>query len=375
MKILFVSMPSVHVTKWLENLKHSNHELYWFDILDRGKLETFEQVSQITNWRKRKIKPLKGEYFLYKKFPRIHQYLLPLLEISASEKLQQLILEIQPDIVHSFEMQSCSFPILKAMNKFPELKWIYSCWGSDLFYYQNINYQKKRIKKVLKRVDILHTDCLRDYDLAISLGFNGKHSGVIPGGGGYDLDYLEQFKIPLSERKIILVKGYEHHFGRAIMVCKALQNILPEIKKFEIHFFGCHQKVINYIQDNNLPFQYYGRNDLKSLGVLKLMGKSKIYIGNNISDGMANTLLEAIVMGAFPIQSNPGNVSAEIIENGINGLLIENPEDVFEIERYIKKVILNEILIKQAFSKNTIIAGQRLDYLVNQKKIVNLYNI
>ena len=51
-------------------------------------------------------------------------------------KLEKIIREIQPDIIHSFEMQSCSYPILKTMNKFPNNKWLYSCWGSDLFYYQ-----------------------------------------------------------------------------------------------------------------------------------------------------------------------------------------------------------------------------------------------
>ena len=46
---------------------------------------------------------------------------------------------------------------------------------------------------------------------------------------------------------------------------------------------------------------------------------------------MSNTLLEAIVMGAFPIQLNPGGVTSEIIENGNNGLLIENPDSVLGI--------------------------------------------
>ncbi len=36
-------------------------------------------------------------------------------------------------------------------------------------------------------------------------------------------------------------------------------------------------------------------------------------------------------MGAFPIQLNPGGVISEIIENGNNGLLIENPDSVLGI--------------------------------------------
>jgi hypothetical protein len=42
-------------------------------------------------------------------------------------------------------------------------------------------------------------------------------------------------------------------------------------------------------------------------------GQSILHIGNSISDGMPNALLEAMGMGAFPIQSNPGKVSEEVI--------------------------------------------------------------
>jgi hypothetical protein len=48
--------------------------------------------------------------------------------------------------------------------------------------------------------------------------------------------------------------------------------------------------------------------------VLEIMGQSVLHIGNSISDGMPNALLEAMGMGAFPIQSNPGKVSEEVIK-------------------------------------------------------------
>jgi glycosyltransferase involved in cell wall biosynthesis len=103
------------------------------------------------------------------------------------------------------------------------------------------------------------------------------------------------------------------------------------------------------------------------------MGKSLIYIGNNISDGMANTLLEAIVMGAFPIQSNPGGVTEEIISNNVNGLLIHNPESVIEIEENILKAISDFRLLENASIKNQKIANERLDYFENKLKVVEMY--
>ena len=59
------------------------------------------------------------------------------------------------------------------------------------------------------------------------------------------------------------------------------------------------------------------------------MSKSFVYIGNSISDGMPNTMLEAMTMGAFPIQSNPGGVTEEIVENEVNGLLLNKSKQIY----------------------------------------------
>jgi glycosyltransferase involved in cell wall biosynthesis len=373
MKILFVSMPSVHVIRWIENLKGTSYELYWFDVLGRGRLETLDSVHQFTDWKKRKLAPIKGEYFLHKKIPNIYQKIKPFLEVSVNEALEKIILEIQPDIIHSFEMQGCSYPILKTMNKYPVIKWLYSCWGNDIFYYQPFPEHSKKIKQVLQRVDYLHTDCQRDYILAQQLGFAGKHMGVIPGGTGYKLEELESFKLPIEDRKIILVKGYEHHLGRGLNVVKALQAIQNQIQNYKVVVFGAHPKVIDYIEFNQLDFIVYDRHGLSHQELMEVMGKSLLYIGNSISDGMPNTLLEAIVMGAFPMQSNPGGVTQEIIKDGINGFLIQDPESIFEIQQHIEEALKDTARLINAQNINATIARRQLDYSLNRNKVLELY--
>ena len=371
-KILFISMPSVHVIRWIENLKDTSYELYWFDVLGRGKLETLDSVHQYTNWKKRKIATIKGEYFLRKKAPLIYKKIVPFLEVTANEALEEIILEIQPDVIHSFEMQSCSYPILKTMQKYPNIKWLYSCWGSDLYYYQQFSAHLKKIKRVLQRVDFLHTDCNRDFILAKKIGFIGKHVGVIPGGTGYKLAELEKYKLPVEERKIILVKGYENEFGRGLNIIKALQQLKLD---YEIVVFGSHINVINYIIANKLEFKVFDRHGLSHQELMELMGKSLLYIGNSISDGIPNTLLEALVMGAFPIQSNPGGATAEIVENGMNSFLIENPESIMDIQNIILKFLSSPQLVKDAVKINCKLAQERLDYETNRVKVISIYNL
>src|SRR5690606_16382223 len=76
--------------------------------------------------------------------------------------------------------------------------------------------------------------------------------------------------------------------------------------------------------------------------VLELLGDSFLYGGKSISDGMPNTLLAAIIMNACPIQSNPGGATAELIEDGKNGFLIEDPENIDEIEKIISRAVRNK---------------------------------
>ena len=120
-----------------------------------------------------------------------------------------------------------------------------------------------------------------------------------------------------------MVKGYENRSGRSINVVKALQEIYKDLKDFEIVFFLTSPNLFDYLEDNKseIDFNYRILDNIDHLKMMKTMGESLLYIGNSNSDGIPNTLLEAMGMGAFPIQSNPGGASSEIIKNGYNGLL------------------------------------------------------
>lgn len=367
-------MHSVHALRWIENLEESCHDLHWFDLLDRGRFDALTNVKQHTEWKKRKLPYIKGEHFLRKKIPSLYFKIQHFLETTLEEKLEEIILKIKPDVVHSFEMQSCSYPILKTMQHYPNIKWLYSCWGSDLFFYKNEIKHRKKIKQILERIDYLHTDCKRDANIAYSLGFKGKHVGVIPGGGGFNLGKFKSVIPIISKRNVILVKGYQHKFGRALNVLKALERLTDKLIGYEVIVFAAHQPVIDYIKLKQLPYKYYSRNELTHQEVMELMSKSLIYIGNSISDGMPNTMLEAMAMGAFPIQSNPGAVTAEIIEDCKNGFLINEPDDINEILTLIVKTLDGTIDMEESRKYNMNFIYDNYNKELIHEKIINVYN-
>ena len=103
------------------------------------------------------------------------------------------------------------------------------------------------------------------------------------------------------------------------------------------------------------------------------MGESCLHIGNNLSDGMPNTMLEAMMQGCFPIQSNPGNATAEIITHGYNGFLIENPFNYKKIAQLIEQALLDDALRLNAASYNFELINKKYNRNVLKTEIVNLY--
>ena len=355
MKLLLVAMNSIHFVRWTEQLKEAEFEVYWFDILDSGGSEKLPWVKQINGWKYRFSK-YKVHYFIKKRFPRIYSTLNFLFENNTAKTFEKVLLDVQPDVVHSFVLYISCTPIISVMKKYQNISWIYSSWGSDLFYFKNLVQYKRDIINVLPRIDYLITDCKRDIVIAKDLGFNGKVLGTFPGGGGFNHEELNDYVLPINNREIILVKGYQGRSGRCIEVLKALMTINKKLEPFKIIVFATDNEVINFIEtkvNGKLNIEYYARNKfLPHQQILKLMGKALIYIGNSNSDGMPNTLIEAIIMGAFPIQSNPGGATAEIIAHNKNGLLIEDCESVEEISELVSNSIFNKALLELAYKFN-----------------------
>jgi len=374
MKILFISMPSIHAIRWIENLKNTDFELYWFDVTNKGKLKVDFNLTQFIDWKKRKIPYLKGEYKFSKKFPNAYFKTKHLFEITENEAVEKVLRTVNPDIIHCMELHYCTFPILKTLKKFKNIPFIYSCWGSDFYNHLQIRKDVKKIKKVLERVDFLITDCHRDYKYALDFNFKGNFLGVLPGGGGYRIEDLRNNFIPVSNRKLILIKGYENQQARAINVLKAINLIINDLNNYEIIVFAQRQNVADYVKNypslnNKIKFI----DEIPHSELLKLMGKALIYIGNSKSDGIANTLLEAMIMGAFPIQSNPGNVTMEVISNNENGLLINDEDNISGIKDLIVAALDDSFRLEDAAIKNYRIVSERCDYAFTQKIIQNLY--
>ena len=375
MKILFVCLQYIHAARWINQLKDTEHEIYVFDCLDRPIHKDLLWTNYTTNWNKRKIPYLKGEFFLEKKMPSIFNKIERYLKVTSSEKLEELIKELKPDLVHSLEMQSQTYPLLKVRKK-NDFKWAYFSWGSDLYLYQNEKKHQQKIKQVLFNLNYLFVDNQRDINIAKDLGFKNEVAGIFPGGGGYQLEKIKETVAETPKENLIIIKGYHHWAGRALVVLNALELIKSDLIDYKVLVYSAHDNVIDKIAEmngNGWNIEFISRKkEVSQNELLKLFAKAKIAIGNNISDGIPNTLLESIILGVFPIQSNPGGASEDYISDGKNGFLIQNPEDAVEISKLISKALKSDELLEKAFLMNQEIA-KKLAYKEIRNRVLDAY--
>ncbi|NJL92457.1 MAG: glycosyltransferase [Anaerolineae bacterium] len=209
------------------------------------------------------------------------------------------------------------------------------------------------------------------------MGLQGQAWPVLPNVGGFDLAQLAPFRAaqPTSQRKIILLKGYQHLYGRALFALRALvlcQQIIRE-RGYEVVIYSANPEVTIAAQlaahEANIPIRVIPHSPLEE--ILRLHGQARVYIGNSISDAISISSLEAMCLGAFPVQSNTACCD-EWFEDGRTALFTE-PEDPHSIAAALQRALTDDALVDQAAQLNLEVARQRLDPQRLQAQVIDLY--
>jgi glycosyltransferase involved in cell wall biosynthesis len=387
-QILFVANPGIiHSARWIEQISKKGWDLHLFSPHSTSDLTIHNAIPEnvlihLIVRQKRSAIRQKGLWYPLEKGDRFRQRITDLYEVfrNRANRLAKLIKKIKPDIVHSLEMTGAGYLTLESKKilanenvVFP--KWIYSCWGNDLYMYGEMQEHKLKIKNVLENIDYLIADCQRDDKLAKKYGFTGEVLGVYPTGGGFDIDEsIKHRQEPINSRKIIALKGLirEDNQGRALNAFKAILKCNEKLKGFEIIVYMADTKISEWIKklsDLGVNVKIFPPSSHDEF--IKLIGRSRISIGMNISDGTPNTMLESMMMGAFPVQSDTVS-TAEWIDDGKNGFLVD-PDNVDEIAEALVKAVEDDKLIQSAAEINDKLIKSRLERKKIQKEVIDLY--
>lgn len=276
------------------------------------------------------------------------------------------------------EIQNAGYLTLEVKKrfrgKFPP--WIVTNWGSDIYLFGRLKEHEPKIREVLAACDYYSCECQRDVYLAEVYGFKGRIFPVFPNTGGFDLKFVSQLRHPglVSERRSIMLKGYQNWTGRALVGLRALKRCADLLKGYEVVIYSAPSEVLiaaelfqksTGIQTTIIP------KETSHHEILRRFGRARISIGLSISDAISTSLLEAMVMGSFPIQSWTA-CADEWIEDGKTGILVP-PEDPDVIEKAIRRALTDDDLVNQAAELNWKTAVERLDQSILKPKAIDTY--
>jgi len=293
------------------------------------------------------------------------------------QRLARVIRRLKPDTVHSLEIQHAGYLTLEARNhlgdSFPT--WIVTNWGSDIYLFGRLSEHADKIRAVLAACDYYSCECHRDVGLGRAFGFEGVVLSVLPNTGGFDLEWVQQFRQPgpTSARRLIVLKGYQGWAGRALVGLRAIELSADVLKDYRVAVYLAGQDVRIaaelVAQSTGVPIEIVPHSSHEDM--LRLHGRARVSIGLSISDAVSTSMLEAMVMGSFPIQSNTG-CADEWIRDGETGVLV-HPEDPGAVAGAIRRAVTDDALVDRAADINARVAAERLDQSVIQPQVIAMY--
>ena len=386
MKLLIVAMSrSIHTARWINQISDQGWEIHLFPSLGDGRVHPdmrnvivhhsiygrktncdssikFRGIPVYSNQLAQLLR-----FVLFKKFPNFKALLL-----------KRLIKRIKPDIIHSLEIQAAGYLILKTKINFKGTfpPWIVTNWGSDIFLFGRLKEHIPKINAVLANCDYYSCECNRDVDIARKLGYKEKVLPVFPNAGGFDLDLVKSLRQPgkTSERRVIMVKGYQGWSGRAIVGLRALELCKDILDGYEIIIYSPSNDILipSELLSNTVGIAVkvipHGTAHKR---ILQLHGKARISIGLSISDAISTSLLEAIVMGSFPIQSWTSCANEWIID-GKTCILVD-PMEPQMVADAIRMALTDDDLVNNAAIENSNLTDHRLEINFLKRKAINFY--
>src|SRR5208282_878380 len=335
-------------------------------------------------WPEKRFDPSVGQRGLWWPFRKGPERLESGLErlfpsrLSRAARLARTMELLKPDIIHSFVIISGGYLTLAAQSylRGPLPPWVVSNWGCDLHLFGRLEEHRRKVHEVLAKCDYYMAECHRDIDLAWNFGFKGTTLPVVPMAGVFDLQRISAFRqaAPSSARRLIVLKGYQDWHGRALVALRAIELAADRLAGYRVAIFFASRSVRIAAelmsQRTKIPVEIVPFSDHED--ILRLHGQARISLGASISDGIPTSLIEAMAMGSFPIQSDTSCANEWVI-HGKTGFIVpaEDPQAVAEA---IRLAVSDDKLVDAAAKLNWDLALERLDSAQIRRKVVGMYN-
>lgn len=266
---------------------------------------------------------------------------------TVEKALAEVIREWQPDVIHTLGFDSASYFYLRTRKQFSLEgigRWVAQARGGPDLALQRYSPEfRPLIEEVLATCDHFIADNEPNYAYALSAGLAETKvaqpgMGVVSGAGGMDVDAARaMWTLPPSKRERVIVwpKAYELYTSKALPVFEAILKIWDQIQPCRIEMLWMVQSDVKIWYEKLFPPHIkqscptFGR--LSREETMQRMANARVMMAPSLSDGIPNTMMEAMALGAAPLMS-PLDTIVPVVQQEQNVLFARNlyPDEIAE---------------------------------------------
>jgi hypothetical protein len=301
--------------------------------------------------------------------------------------LARTIRQWRPDIIHTLGFEPASYLYLRA-RQLHDLagigRWVAQARGGpDLALNRHLPEYPRLIEEVFATCDHFIADNQQNYDYALAAGLDrGKIAdpgmGVVSGPGGLDLEALRaRGTLPPSQRERIVVwpKAYEINSAKAMPVFEAILKVWERIKPCRIEMLWMDQREVQMWYDKLFPAEVKrfcpSHRRLSREETLAHIAKARVMMAPSLSDGIPNTMMEAMALGAAPLVS-PLDTIVPVVREDEHVLFARNlyPDEIGEA---LVRLMTDDALVDRLAANNLLRIREIADRKVIRARAIVFY--
>ena len=306
---------------------------------------------------------------------------------SIEDALARVIRDWRPDIIHTLGFHTASYVYLRARKRYGLTgigRWVAQARGGpDLTLNRHSPEYLPQIEEVLATCDHFIADNQQNYDYALAAGLDRSKTtdpgmGVVSGPGGLDLEALRaRWTLPPSQRERIVVwpKAYETISATAMPVFEAILRAWDRIQPCRIEMLWMTQPEVQIWYDKLFPSEIKrscsAHLRLSRDETLAHIAKARVMMAPSLSDGIPNTMMEAMALGAAPLVS-PLDTILPVVRDGENVLFARNlyPD---EIAAALVRLMTDDALVDRLAANNLVRIQQMADRKAIRDRAIAYY--
>ena len=368
-RILFIGLgENTHTHSWIDLLEGARFNVRLFSMPSGIPPADWPVRTYITSYENPPLNPETRELLYpasspvrFAKRQTARVLGLPNTPALASRWLAKIVREWQPNIIHTLGIVQGGEFYLDVRRNFKlenQGRWVLQTrGGSDLTIPHLDPERRNRLTEVLAACDQIICDNEEDLRIARELGLREDQRASIapvPGTGGIDVESLHEkwHGPPAARRAIVWPKAYDSAWGKMLPSFEALKICWERIQPCEVHLVSMSDESFMWFWTlpENIRQACHTYRRIPRAQVLELMPQARVMCATALTDGVPNSMYEAMAAGALPIVS-PLETIRPVVKSEENVLFARDlyPD---EIAAAIERAMTDDELVAKATANN-----------------------